>query len=101
MGEIAAWVAVAVAAAFGLICALWLLLDALCRRRLCVAVCIPDANAREQLDLLLLEARGRFCGRREIVVLLADELPPLTVDEIALLQRYDARAYEVRLFEKR
>lgn len=96
MWEILFWVAFATAAIFGLICALWLIADMICGRRVPVAVRVFEREMRDQLDLLLAEARESFGGRREILVLLDQEQPPLTLDEIALLQRYDAKVYEVR-----
>ena len=95
MWELVCYVAVAVAAVFGVICALWLLADWLGGSRVGVVVRVLDQASREQLDLLLSEAKDAFGGRREIVVLLSDEQPALTAQEIALLQRYQAQVYVV------
>ena len=95
MWEMVLGVSVAVFAIFGLICALWLLLGWICGSRVALAVRVLDAQSRAQLDLLLAEAKDAFGGRRDIIVLLSDEQPPLAADEIALLQRYDAQIYVV------
>ena len=60
-----------------------------------LAVRVSDAHSREQLDLLLSEAKDTFGGRREIVVLWSREQLPITLEEFALLQRYGAQVYEV------
>ncbi len=95
MWEIIGWVAVGSAALFGVICALWLMADRFGGAYLSAIVRIFDQTAREQLDLLLSGAKETFGGRREIVVLLSAKLPPLTVDELALLQRYSADIYVI------
>ncbi len=95
MWELLFWIAFGAAAIFGVICALWLLADLICGSRQVLAVRVFDEQAREQLDLLLGEAKDAFGGRREIVVLLDRNQPPLTLEEIALLQRYGAQVYEV------
>ena len=89
------WVAFSTAAVFGLICALWLVADWLCGSRVGVAVRILDAESREHMDLLLSEAKDLFGRRRDIVVLLSEDQPPLTAEEIALLQRYSVHIYIV------
>lgn len=95
MWELLLWIAVGAAAIFGVICALWLLADLICGSRMVLAVRIFNDAAREQMDLLLSEAKEAFGGRREIVVLLDRSQPPLTLGEVALLQRYGAQVYEV------
>ena len=95
MWEILFWVAFSAAAVFGLICALWLLADWLCGSRIGVAVRILDHEARENMDLLLSEAKDLVGRRRDIIVLLSEEQPPLTTEEIALLQRYGVHVYIV------
>lgn len=95
MWELFLWVALGAAAIFGVICAIWLLADGICGSGMVLAVRIFDDEAREQMDLLLSEAKDTFGGRREIVVLLERSQRPLTWQEVALLQRYGARVYEV------
>ena len=91
MWSVLFWVVAGVLAIFGLICALWLLSDWLCGSSVCLALRICDNTAREQLDLLLSEAKDTFGGRREIVVLLSCDQAPLTPDEMALIERYRAQ----------
>ena len=93
MWELLFYVAMATAAVFGLICALWLLADLLCGSRVGVAVRVMYTEDREHLDLLLSEAKDLFGRRRDIVVLLSREQPPLNAQEVALLQRYHAQLY--------
>ena len=95
MWETVLGIALAVLAVFGLICALWLLIGCLCGSHIALAVRVFDQRSREQLDLLLAEAKDTFGGRRDILVLLSDEQEPLCAEEIALLQRYDAHVYVV------
>ena len=95
MWNMALGIALAVFAVFGLICAVWLLIGCLCGSRIALAVRVFDKASREQLDLLLAEAKDAFGGRRDVVVLLSDEQEPLCAEEIALLQRYDAHLYVV------
>lgn len=97
MWELVCYVAVAVAAVFGVVCALWLLADWLGGSRIGVVVSVFDSVTRGQLDLLLEEAKEVFGGRREIVVLFSEDQPSLTVEELALLQRYDAQIYVVSM----
>ena len=95
MWELLFWIALSTAAVFGVIAALWLLADLLCGSRVGLAVRIMDDEARKNMDLLLSEARDRFGRRRDIVVLLSEEQPPLAAEEIALLQRYGVHVYIV------
>lgn len=95
MWEILFWVAFSTAALFGMICALWLLADAIGGSRLSAVVRVLDRQDRENLDLLLSQAKETFGGRREIVALISSALLPLSAQELALLQRYSAQMYEV------
>lgn len=97
MWEPLLYVAIGAAAIFGVICALWLLADLIGGKSPGLAVKVFDVKAREQLDLLLSEAKDAFGGRREIVVLWERTQLPLTLEELALLQRYGAQVYEVRV----
>ena len=69
--------------------------DAIGGSRLSAVVRVLDRQDREQLDLLLSQAKETFGGRREIVALISSALLPLSAQELALLQRYGAQIYEV------
>ena len=87
-------------AAFGVLCAVRLLLSLLRGESVSVAVRVADETARGQLDLLLHEARYVGWGRYPIVLLLDAALlarQPLTLEELALLSRYGAQPCVLQL----
>ena len=79
-------------AVFGLLCAIYLLLELIPCEGVSVAVRIADDTARQQLDLLLSEAHYTKGMRRSPIIVLYNAAlllqQPLTPEERALLDRY-------------